>query len=275
MILISLAVSFFLYWLILHNKKNDPFPKGGVLRLVIAGGVSVLLASILMFPISGIILLIRLGVFSNISIWMQAVEEGTDALAALIQETVGNHPPTFFSNLVSMFFSAGLLEEGLKYLTCRIAVRKEGMIRTWMDSASVFAVVGITFEMLENVLYGAGSSIVSIIARALTPAHFAFGVVMGYFHGKYLISKEKKYKRLSVAIPVTLHTLSNAFAMSMDLNRFYYVLGTVSGISRMVLSLMAVMIVIRWQKNRTLEIPVPQKTAYPASEVSDHAGPMP
>ncbi|MBQ6488074.1 MAG: PrsW family intramembrane metalloprotease [Solobacterium sp.] len=258
MILISLAVSFFLYWLILHDKKNDPFPKRGLLRLLIAGAVSVLLASILMVPISGMILMIRYGVFKDISIWMQAVEDGSEALAALIQETVRNNPPTFFFNLISMLFSAGLLEEGLKYLTCRIAVRKEGMIRTWMDSAAVFAVVGITFEMLENVLYGVGSGIVSIIARALAPAHFAFGVVMGYFYGKYLISGEKKYKRLSVAIPVTLHTLSNAFAMSMDLGPFFHVFGTVSGISRIVLSLLAVMIVIRWQKNRTLDIPIDQ-----------------
>ncbi|MCR5447865.1 MAG: PrsW family intramembrane metalloprotease [Solobacterium sp.] len=256
MILFSLAVSFFLYWLILQNKKNDPFPKGGVLRLVIAGTVSVLLATILTFPIGGIIMMIRFGVFRDISIWMQAAKEGSEALAALAQETVRNHPPTFFANLINMFFSAGLLEEGLKYLTCRIAVRKEGMIRTWMDCAAVFAVVGITFEMLENVLYGAGSSIVSIIARALAPAHFAFGVVMGYFYGKYLISKQKKYRLLSVAIPVALHTLSNAFAMSMDLGPFFHVLGTVSGISRIVFSLAAVIIVIRWQKNRTLDIPI-------------------
>ncbi len=256
MILISLAFSIFLYWLILHNKKNEPFPKGGLVRLLFAGIVSVLLASILTFPISGIFLMARLGVFSNLSVWLQAVNEGSEALTKLIQEALSTHPETFLSNLTGMFFGAGLLEEGLKYLTCRIAVRKEGMIRTWMDSVAVFAVVGITFEMLENVFYGVDSNLISVIARAAAPAHFAFGVVMGYFYGKYLLTMDKKYKRLSIAVPVILHTLSNAFAQSMNLNQFFYVLGTVSGICRMVLSLLAVFIVIRWQRNRTLDIAI-------------------
>ncbi len=256
MILISLSVSIFLYWLILHYKKDDPFPKGGLIRLFIAGTLSVILATILTFPISSIFLMARLGVFSNLSEWLQAVNEGTEVLTALIQEALSSHPQTFLSNLTGMFFSAGLLEEELKYLTCRIAVRKEGMIRTWMDCVAVFALTGITFEMLENVIYGMDTDLISVLIRAITPAHFAFGVVMGYFYGKYLLSMDKKYNRLSIAVPVILHTLSNAFAQSMDLNRFYYILGTVSGMCRVALSMLAVFIVIRWQRNRTLDIPV-------------------
>ena len=51
----------------------------------------------------------------------------------------------------------GLMEEGLKYLTCRAAMRKKGMVRTWMDAVICFAFVGNTFELIENIAFGGGS----------------------------------------------------------------------------------------------------------------------
>lgn len=92
------------------------------------------------------------------------------------------------------------MEEGLKFLTCRLAIRKEGMVRTWMDSVVAFAFVGITFEMIENVAFG-GAEILNVIVRALAPAHFVFGVIMGYFWGKYLVTGLKRYRVLPLWCP--------------------------------------------------------------------------
>ena len=257
--IISLPVSVFLYWLMLHYKKEDPFPKGGLLRLLIAGVVCVGLSIVLTIPIDGIISFIRLGILSDLSGWLQAVKDGSEAITALVQNASANAQPTFLWTLISMFFSAGLLEEGLKFLTCRIAIRKEGMIRTWMDSVIAFSVVGITFELLENIAFGMDSELISAVARALAPAHFVFGVIMGYFYGKYLVSGQKKYFWLSFVVPLVYHTITNALIGAMNLNKVLNVLGTAAAISHIVVSAVTVIVVIRWQKNKTLDIPVRQK----------------
>lgn len=150
---------------------------------------------------------------------------------------------------------AALLEEGLKFLTCRVAIRKKGMVRTWMDSVIAFAFVGITFEMIENVAFG-GAELANVILRACAPAHFVFGVIMGYFYGKYLVSGQKKYRLLSVAIPVVYHAISNGLMASLDLSKANSVLGAAASISHIVAGIVTVIILIRWQKNRTLDVPV-------------------
>ena len=38
--IISLPISLLLLWLVLKPKKGDPFPKGGMMRLLIAGVIS-------------------------------------------------------------------------------------------------------------------------------------------------------------------------------------------------------------------------------------------
>ncbi len=59
---ISLPVSLFLYWLMLRPKREGPFPKGGLIRLLLAGAVSVGLSVILNLPLSGLVSVFRLGV---------------------------------------------------------------------------------------------------------------------------------------------------------------------------------------------------------------------
>ena len=161
-------------------------------------------------------------------------------------------------NMIDMFFAAGLLEEGLKFATCRIAIRKKGMVRTWMDSVVAFAVVGITFEMIENVAFG-GAEIANVILRALAPAHFVFGVIMGYFYGKYLVSGQKKYRLLSFVVPVVYHTITNGLMASMDLSRLNLVICAAASISHIVAGIVTVIVMIKWQKNRTLDVPVIEK----------------
>ena len=256
---VGLPVSIFLYWLMLHHKKNEPFPKHGILRLLIAGAVSVVLSVILAIPIDGAMSFLHLGILSDLSGWTHAVGEGAEATAAFLQNANSNVRPTFLWTLISMFFSAGLLEEGLKFLTCRIAVRKEGMIRTWMDSVIAFAVVGITFELIENIAFGMDSELIAALARALAPAHFVFGVIMGYFFGKYRVTGRKKYCWLSFLVPFLYHTVTNAFIGSMSLNHVFRVVGMAVAISHIAVSVVTVIVIFYWQKNRILDVPVQQK----------------
>ena len=60
-VIISLPVSILLLWLVLKPKKNDPFPKGGLARLVIAGLLCTFVAGILSQVFSLILVAIRIG----------------------------------------------------------------------------------------------------------------------------------------------------------------------------------------------------------------------
>lgn len=72
---------------------------------------------------------------------------------------------------------------------------------------------------------------------------------MGYFYGKYLVTKKKRYAFLSLMIPVIYHTVTNAL-VSLP----YISYATV--ISHGVAAVVAVILILRWQKNKTLDIPV-------------------
>ena len=256
---ICLPVSLFLYWLMLRPKREGPFPKGGLIRLLLAGAVSVGLSIVLNLPFSAIVSVFRLGVLSDPGKWLSALQSDPASLSEMLRNASRDTRPTFLWELISMFFTAGLLEEGLKFLTCRIAVRKEGMIRTRMDAVIAFAVVGITFELLENIVFGLNSDFLSALVRAVGSAHFVFGVIMGWFYGKYLVTGRKKDLWLSFTVPVVYHTVTNALMASMELSKVFNVLGSISGISHMVATVVTVILVIRWQKNRTLDVPVRQE----------------
>ncbi|MBR4461884.1 MAG: PrsW family intramembrane metalloprotease [Erysipelotrichaceae bacterium] len=256
---VGLPISITLYWLMLRSKKEDPFPKGGLLRLLIAAVISVALSSILSLPMSMIVAIFRSGALKDLPGFIELIQNDPSVLKQMMENTDSGILSMTVRSIVDMFFSAGLLEEGLKYLTCRMAIRKEGMVRTWMDAVVAFAIVGITFELLENVAFGAGSDVVSTLLRALASAHFAFGVIMGYFHGKSLVTGKKRYRLLSFFVPLLYHTVANGLMASMSLSKINYVIGVASSISYIIAAIAAVIIVLHWQKNKTLDVPVLQK----------------
>lgn len=226
--LVSLPIILFLYWLVFHYKKNEPFPKWGVLSLLLAGAASAFLASVTYTPVSSV----------ASAIYGAGKEE------------------TFLWNLLNMFMTAGLVEEALKFLTCRIAINRKGMIRTWMDCVIAFATVGITFQLIENISYGMRGGLAAAIARAIAPGHFVFGVIMGYFYGKYRVSGQKKYLWLCYVIPVIFHTFVDVFLQSVSLGKVYYYLAIATAIVFVISAVVTVCKVIGWQKKGSLDIPV-------------------
>ena len=254
--LVGLPISIALYWIVLRPKKDNPFPKGGLFRLLIAALISVVLSSILSLPISILVSLIRSGALADIPGLIEMIKDNPETFGELVNGTGGSNLAMTLRSIVDMFFSAALLEEGLKYLTCRAAIRKKGMINTWMDAVIAFAIVGITFELLENIAFGAGSDILSAFMRALASAHFAFGVIMGYFYGKYLVTGKKRYHLLSFLVPLLYHSVANGLMTSMNLSRINYIIGVSFSISYIVAAAAAVILVLIWQKKKTLDIQI-------------------
>jgi len=252
--LVGLPVSLFLYWLVLRPKKDAPFPKGGLLFLLIAGAASVAISTVLTLPISAVMALLRTGAITDPVGWLQTIQADPGSFKETLENSTASDAVELAWHVANMFFGAGLLEEGLKFLTGRIATKREGMIRTWMDSVVSFAVVGLTFELLENIVFGAESDIQTAIIRALVPAHFIFGVIMGYFFGKYLVTKDKKYAWLSLLIPVAYHTITNVTVSLPSTSVPTLICHGVAAVA-------TIAIIMRWQKNKTLDVPVAQLTA--------------
>ncbi|MBQ5443108.1 MAG: dihydrodipicolinate synthase family protein [Oscillospiraceae bacterium] len=60
----------------------------------------------------------------------------------------------------------------------RLCLRKPGVMNTRMDALVCGAIVGLAFQVLEDLSYASGN-VVTAIFRAITPFHFTFGVIMG------------------------------------------------------------------------------------------------
>ena len=110
----------------------------------------------------------------------------------------------WYSNTVfyTAFFEAGFAEEFAKFLIFMIFIWRDKNFDEYMDGIVYATFIGLGFACVENVMYVFGAATESLqtgigtgISRALlsVPAHFLFGVVMGYFLS---LAKFKEGKRL-------------------------------------------------------------------------------
>ena len=179
--IVQLAVCLLILRWLLKQKPGERFSKKAVWRFLLFGALSA-------------VVLIALSLASPIK---------KDAFFDL-------HP--LLSGFLTALLTAALLEEVLKYLLFRLAIRKNGEVRCWQDAILAAVIVAIGFTLLEDLTYlfdGAGS-----ILRALLPAHLLFQAVMGYYYGKARVTKQAKYHVLSLAVPILLHTLFDMFLIA-------------------------------------------------------------
>lgn len=250
--------------MLLRIKKENPFSKRGLVLLVIAGAVCTAVATLVTLPISAVIMLVRSGAAANPLDLVQSVQADSQAIKEMLEAPQGGGFSWFIWTLIDMFFSAALVEEGLKFITCRIACKRQNMIHTWMDSVIAFAFVGNTFELIANFAFGMDYDLLDAILRSLAPGHFQFGIIMGYFFGKYLVTGEKKYRALSLWVPVCIHTLGNTLVQVPYVSYAVVAAYTLT-------ACIAVYILFRWHKNGTLDVPVAQQEAKPAHAVDASA----
>ena len=81
------------------------------------------------------------------------------------------------------------------------------------------------------------------ILCSLAPAHFQFGIIMGYFFGKYLVTGNKKYRTLSLWVPVLIHTCCNTLVQVP-----YVSYGIVA--SYFITACVAVYYLLQWQRSK-------------------------
>ena len=137
--------------------------------------------------------------------------------------------PTDFSNFpfLQAFVSAAAVEETCKFLVLYWLIWKSADFDEPFDGIVYAAFVGLGFAFVEDLMYIMESSnpFGTGIARAFTavPAHFFFGVIMGFYFGiARFVPRAYRVMRLAMAIvlPIIFHGLYDYMLMQAEwLNR--------------------------------------------------------
>ena len=201
--LISLPVSILLFIWMLSVKKNDPFPRGSVVSMLLSGALCTFLATVLTLLLGFAALIIRIGPeniaelfadpasYQNSAAWKQLMEISSG------RRSVG-------SAVRGAFLGAALIEELLKYLFMRICLRRPGVMKARIDAVACAAIIGLAFQVVEDLYYASGSVLLAVF-RALTPLHFVFGLIMGYYFAQYKITGRKWDGVKALLLPILAH----------------------------------------------------------------------
>ena len=179
---VQFAVCFLILGWVLKKKTGEPYSRKTAVKFVLFGALGV----VLWYCISLVL----------------PLEEDT---------FFGMNP--VLSGFLTAFITAALIEEAVKYIMFRLAIRKNRQVVCWLDVIIAAVAVGVGFTLLEDVTYlfdGAGT-----ILRAILPGHLLFQGLMGYYYGKARVTKQFKYHVLSLAVPILVHTLFDMFIIGL------------------------------------------------------------
>jgi len=180
--LVQFAVCFLILLWLLKRKTGEPYSPKTVAKFVLFGALSAILTFVLAFVLP------------------------------LDRETFFGMNP-ILSGFLTALITASLLEEVLKYILFRLAVRKNREVVCCEDAVIAAGAVAIGFTLLEDLTYlfdGSGS-----IVRAVIPAHLLFQAIMGYYYGKARITKKARYDVLSLVVPILWHTAFDMFLIGL------------------------------------------------------------
>jgi RsiW-degrading membrane proteinase PrsW (M82 family) len=126
-------------------------------------------------------------------------------------------------NLISSFFTAAPVEEGLKLSILYYFVYKMKDFNEPLDGIVYGVTASLGFATLENIYYVylladhfQTSSMALAVLRSFSavPAHAVFGIFMGYFFMKYSFIKKGDNLFFAFIIPFVLHGCYNLFIAS-------------------------------------------------------------
>lgn len=174
---------------IYHHDKVEKEPLGLLVKLFVAGIISAIIAIILEIVLENL-------------------------LNRLVVEA------SLFKNFLLYFFVVGFSEELAKYIMLKWTSYKSKDFNFTFDAIVYSVFVAMGFAAFENVGYVLIYGFETGILRALTavPMHAVFGVFMGiYYAGTKLYRHNKRYKVLSVVVPMLIHgTYDFVATLNMD-----------------------------------------------------------
>ncbi len=127
----------------------------------------------------------------------------------------------FYDPLVNSAYTAfglaGLPEELCKFFMLYLFIWKSKYFDEYYDGVEYGACIGLGFAGLENISYVMQYGLQVAIPRALfaVPAHFFFGIIMGYFFAfaKFRPWHRKRYLLIAIFLPAVLHGIYDFLLM--------------------------------------------------------------
>lgn len=253
-IVLSMVVSVSLLLWLLRLKKDNPFETGTVVKLLIFGAISCILVSVVTIGLGLIKLFSQFGYDNIVNLFQNpSTENVNNFISQLKQISSGNEDNSFLREFKRTFIMVGLMEEIFKFLAAKLAIRKSTKVNTWFDMVIVMALSGLGFQIFEDLIY-LSDNIISTLVRALTPFHFCFGVMMGYFYGKYKVTGNKLYMLLSILIPSVIHALFDASLKSILIKDIYLIIALVMIVVMFVILFYQIRTINKYAKSKELDI---------------------
>ena len=128
--ILSLPISILLVRWLMKKKTENPFEKGNVRRLVLAGMLSMVVAAVVTLLII-VIRAFRLIGIDTLKLWMSNPDSETfkTSLAEIRSRAAGQ---TYLSAFIGTFLSVGLVEELSRFLFIRLSTGKKRFAKTWI-----------------------------------------------------------------------------------------------------------------------------------------------
>lgn len=248
--ILSLPISILLVRWLMKKKMENPFEKGEVSRLVLAGMLSMVVAAVVTLLII-CVRAYRLIGLDTLKLWMSNPDSETvkTSLAEIRSRAASQ---TYLSAFIGTFLSVGLVEELSRFLFIRLSTVKKRFAKTWLDLVICGGIVGVGFQLLEDITYVNGDLITAIF-RAVTPFHFTFGAIMGFYIGKALESGKKGYYIPAVLIPALLHTLFDSSISVLKIDDLFLLLLLASALLLVGLTVFMIIKINRWAKLKPVQ----------------------
>ena len=138
----------------------------------------------------------------------------------IIDYTIGLIPYLNQTVFYDSFITAGIPEELCKFLVFMIFIWNDKNFDEYFDGIVYASFISLGFATVENIMYVMPGGIGTGIIRALisVPAHFLFGVILGYFLSlaKFNSNKKGRYIIIGLLIAMAAHGLFDWLLMFSD-----------------------------------------------------------
>jgi len=250
-VLLSVPVSVGLLIWILRMKQFDPFPRFTFVKLLIVGVISVFLSSVVSIIGGLIILFIQIGP-EQLKL-MTTAENAVKIIQNIANASKTLTPTNALIGFIRTFILVGFTEEFFKFICAKGVMRKEGVVVTWKDAILCFAIVAIGFQVFEDIQYSS-DSIGTAIFRALTPFHFTFGVIMGYFYGLGKVKGNGLYTILALFVPALIHTMYDFSISLLRRSDDFIYLNLAMNALLFILTVFMILKLRKWHRDGSLDI---------------------
>jgi RsiW-degrading membrane proteinase PrsW (M82 family) len=111
--------------------------------------------------------------------------------------------------LIKCFVINAFVEELVKVSIGYKTIKKNRDNVTWLDMITYITISSIGFEILESAFYIPSMNAGQMLIRGLSMMHVSFGLIEGWYAGKYTQTGKNIYRVLTMAVKIIIHGLYN------------------------------------------------------------------